>query len=501
MGLAFVPTLVILLATLIVFIFVRLYKWYPKVIRLVLKVLSIVYCLVVLIGHLLPDGFAFVINGSFYGLLYYDRTDVWQTILRWGLNISSIILPLAVFFKTNRLMKNIAVYVCLPFTILSVLFFNDFIYYFVQEESRAILDFNYLPESIRTLILDWGFRSIYFGIQLLLGLIIPLTLVFGEKHRFNIRDQVEKKNFFISLPFIIIAAMPTYSLQSLFGFVTRSGDIGYSFAHYVWMAFILVEIIALYNIFKNKDYQIRYELCVFLCLQLFMHYNSTYIMGFTFKKLPLQLCNLGAYFFLISIVFKKQKLFNFSYIANLVGASIAIALPDLEDGIFSFWYVHFVMEHMQVFAIPVLMGLFKIFPRFEKKHLKDVAIGFAIYFFTCWIFGTLLNGLAFKTGDAGFKVNYFYMFDLQTITGYLPFLGFFVKGIYVFEYFKIFPVFQIGIFVVYMGFCIGCYFIIERLYLLAADHKELRQVRLMLKAKRKEKKNMMKEKELISHEV
>ena len=162
-------------------------------------------------------------------------------------------------------------------------------------------------------------------------------------------------------------------------------------------------------IFKNKDYQTRYELCVFLCIQLFMHYNSTYIMGFTFKKLPFQLCNLAAYFFLIAIVFKRKRLFNFAYIANLVGAAIAVAAPDVEDGIFSFWYVHFVMEHMQVFAIPVIIGLLNL-PRFKKKDLKDVFWLFYLLFFRL-ISGTLLNGLALKTGDTGFKVNYFYLFD------------------------------------------------------------------------------------------
>ena len=34
---------------------------------------------------------------------------------------------------------------------------------------------------------------------------------------------------------------------------------------------------------------------------------------------------------------------------------------------------------MQVFAIPVIIGLLKIFPRF-KKDLKDVFVGFSIYF-------------------------------------------------------------------------------------------------------------------------
>ena len=63
MELAFVPTIVILLAILIVFICSRLYKRYPKTIQMVLKVLSIIYAIIVLVGHLLPDGLYMLLMG------------------------------------------------------------------------------------------------------------------------------------------------------------------------------------------------------------------------------------------------------------------------------------------------------------------------------------------------------------------------------------------------------------------------------------------------------
>ena len=161
-------------------------------------------------------------------------------------------------------------------------FLNDFVYYFVKKSLAQSSIFR-ICRKVCTLILDWGFRSFYFGAQLLIGLVIPATIFFGEKHRFNWQDKTEKQYFFIvyhSLLLLPCQPMPFNHCLALHQEETILAIV----LLIVWTSFIVVEIIAIYNIFKNKDYQTRYELCVFLCIQLFMHYNSTYIMGFTFKS-------------------------------------------------------------------------------------------------------------------------------------------------------------------------------------------------------------------------
>jgi uncharacterized membrane protein YwaF len=325
----------------------------------------------------------------------------------------------------------------------------------------------------------------YFSIQLILGMVIPLSLFFIGKHRFNIKDRKERHDFLYALPFVILSTMPTYTLQSLFGFSGgRSG--GYSTAHMLWIMLLIIELIALYVIFHKKDYLTRYELCAYLAFQLFMHYNSTYTMGYEITKLPLQLCNLGAYFFLIVVIFKRKHLFYFAYIANIVGATIAIVAPDVEEGYFSFWYVHFIIEHMQVFAVPVIIGYLGIFPPIKRKNLTDVFIGFLTYFFFCLILGTILNGIALKTGDTSFKVNYFYLFDLKKGFEYFPFIGIFGKPVMILKYFTLYPFFQTGVLILYLSFCVICFFLNEKMYAMAEDHRELSKVRQELVKKWKQ---------------
>lgn len=479
--------LVIALSTIfIAFILFLLFRHKPKQLHVILTIFSVIFLVNIFFGYFLPDGFITVINGSALGGIFYDRTDIFHSILRWGLNISTVVVPISVFCK-NRLMKNIAIYVCLPFSILSLVFFGNFIRYFTDTSGRAIAMSSHISEKFRLFIFNRTFRSIYFSIQLLFALIIPLSHFFISKHRFNIKDPNERKNFFVSLPFVILAMMPVYIPQSFFGFGPGPEMGSYGLVHMLWLTAMILEIVVCYKVFRDKDYQTRYELCFFLSLQLFMHYNSTYIMSYEITKLPLQLCNLGSYICLLIILTKSKNLFYFCYIANVVGATIAVVLPDTDDGYFSFWYVHFVMEHMQVFAIPIIMGLLKLFPRMQKRHLKVVWIGFSIYFFFCLILGTIFNGIALKTGDMTFDVNYFYIFDLEKMFKYIPFIGLLGRKVMIFKYYTLYPIFQSSVYILYMVLCIICFFVIERLYVLAEDHRKLRQVRIQLVNKWKQR--------------
>jgi uncharacterized membrane protein YwaF len=479
-----VITISILFTVTVFFIFQKR----PTKFNVFLKAIAVIYTVIVFFSYFLPDGFVWVINGSFYGGVYYDRIDLTQTFLRWMLNISTVVLPVAVFCR-NRLLKNIAIYICLPFTILVAINAGDFIAYFIDPTGRGIANSVHISPGFRQLIFNQSFRTIYFAAQLILGMVIPLCLFFIGKHRFNLKDRIERTHFLAALPFVILSGMPTYTLQSMFGFSGgRSG--GYSTAHMIWILLLIMELIAIYVIFHKKDYRTRYELCVYLAFQLFMHYNSTYMMGFEFTKLPLQLCNLGAYFFLIVVIFKRKHLFYFAYIANIVGSTIAIVAPDVEEGYFSFWYIHFIIEHMQVFAVPVIIGYLGIFPPIQRKNLLDVFIGFPTYFCFCLILGTILNGIALKTGDTSYKVNYFYLFDLKKGFEYFPFIGIFGKPVVIFKYYTLYPFFQTGVFILYSSLCVICFFINEKMYAMAKDHRELRKVRQDLIKRWKQYRNL-----------
>ena len=430
-----------------------------------IKTLAVIYFAWAFFRFMLADSFIWVINKGIYSGTYYESTDVLQSVLRWGQYISYVVLPMACFFN-SRLFKNLAIYFCLPFTILNTIFFADFMQYFMgvgMEAGRGIQ----LSEAL---------RATYFSVELILGIIIPLLFVVVEKYHFNVKSKTEWRNFFVALPFVILALIPVYIPQSFIGY-TNITTTALTIGNLIWWAITITEIIVLYLVFRFRPYRERYMICMFLALALFMHYNSLYLMGFTVARLPIQLCNLGAYFFVVALILKNRGFFNFVFLANVVGTLIAMIMPDTEGGFAGFWNVHFLIEHMQVLVIPILCMLLRIFPRVDKSALKHLVIGFSCYFVFCWISGTILNAYALEGGYG--KVNFFYIFDLEKAFDYFPFISF-TQNIHwvLFGKFEIWPVFQLMVYGGFLLLCLLFYFLVLKIYDVLDDHFELRKARI-----------------------
>lgn len=427
-----------------------------KTAEVFIKSLTVLFCVVGFFRLMLSDSFTFVINGGYYDYTYYDATDPLQTILRWGYYLNYAVLPMAVFFS-SRLFRNIACYVCLPFSLLCTVFYNDFMRYFLAEEGRGLH------------MASW-FRYAYFAFELILAIAVPIIMAIKEKHLFKFKDPREWAKFLIATPFIFILMIPVYAPQSLFGYSKLAAKQG-SLYHYGWLAIVLIVTIALYYIFRFRRYNERYMLVVFLTIVLFFHYDSLYLMGFSIPRLPIQLCNLAAYFYMIAIIGRLPRMFQFCFIANVTGAIIAMLLPDFLPGAFGFWNMHFVLEHSLVLIIPALaMGL-RIFPRVEIKSMKYTWVGFSLYFVFCLVTGMILNGYSKETG---FEVNYFFLFDLDKAFGLFPFLKFTENFCIRFGRFYFYPVFVSIIYTAFMAMCFAFYAAVRFLYKMEDDHLQLR---------------------------
>ena len=443
-----------------------LIKKLPEKNAMLFKGAVLLFCAIGFFRFMLSDSFMFVINGGYYDEIFYEATDPLQSVLRWGYYLNYAVLPMAIFFE-SRLFRNIASYVCLPFSVLSAVFFDDFMVYFLAPEGRG-------------LHLTPAFRYVYFIIELALAIAIPILIQICCRHVFHVKDRKEWFNFLISLPFIALLMVPVYVPQSLIGFSKMIASKGSDF-HTLWLIILAIATIALYYIYRFRPYRDRYMLCVFLTIVLFFHYDSLYLMGFSIPRLPIQLCNLAAYLYLIAIPFKRRKLFQFCFIANLTGTLLAIFLPDFMPGALGFWTMHFTFEHSLVFIIPVIAMWLRIFPRVDRSALKYSFIGFSIYFIFCLTSGTILNGFADVTG---FEVNYFFLFDLDEAFAVFPFFSFSESVHWQFGRFEIYPLFVLTIFLCFQLLCVVFYHVVHFIYRFEDDHLALRRSAIDLYEKR-----------------
>lgn len=423
-----------------------------------LKILTVVFCAVGFFRFFLSDSFVYVINGAWLNGVYYDKIDVWQSIMRWGYYTAYSVLPMAVFFN-SRFFRNVASYVSLPFAILSTVFFDDFMEYFLGSVSGWHVQMS--PTH----------RYAYFILELTLAIMIPVLMQIKYKHHLNLRDFGEVKNFVLGVPFLLVATVPVYLPQSLLGYGVRIPSMFGDF-HLIWIGVLFVVTLALYYVFRFRSRHDRYMLCMFLVLVLFFHYNSLYLMGVTIKRLPFQLCNIAAYFYIIAMLFKLEKMFHFCFLANIVGTLIAILAPDFAIGNYSFWNTHYVLEHSLVLIIPAMVMGLRIFPRVKLKSLKYLFIGFTCYFLFAFVTGTVLNGYSDITGE---RVNYFFMFDLEMAFDYAPFLTFTENYHYTFGRFEVYPLVVLIIYAAFSILCCLFYMLVRFCYKMEDDHIELRR--------------------------
>lgn len=432
---------------------------FKVVMEKILKVSVIVYCSLIFVSIFLPDGFTISLNESVAG-----QGDKGYAIVRWFSLINFIVLPLSVFYK-NRTIRNLAIYFGIAISVASIFFYPQFLADFTSTSGKGINSIPNLAEGIKNFLINGTFRSVFFGLTILLQLVIPVVLAIEEKHIFNFKDKKEYMYFFISLPLVLLSVIPIYVPQHLFGYSNVIFS-AYSLPHILWLIAVVAEIIILYFVFKKKSYETKMILLFVLALSLILQYNQMFgAISFSMKRLPLQLCNLGSYFVLLSLITKNKKLFNFTVIINVVGVIFALAMPDLDNkGFFYLYNMHFILEHTNVMVVPILALLFGIFPRLDKHALRDCLVGFSIYFVSVFAIGTIFNAVAKATGNSFYEVNFLFMFLPKETIDVVGFVDVLFDINFEIGYGTFYPIVQLIVLCAFLVICTILYFAIRLIY-------------------------------------
>ena len=448
--------LILLGAVLLALLLLLLTRKRPGLRPTLVKVLAVALFLLALSRLFLSDRYLYVINGGWLEGVYYETQDIPGLVLRWGLSLGAVVLPVAAFLD-SRFFRNLAIYVVLPLAVASACFYDDFMAYFLAPNPHAY--------ALTPLL-----RHLLFSAELILSVLVPLLLCISHKHAFRVSSLREWMTFLLATPAAALATMPVYAPQVLFGYNLLKPD-RFGVFHLLWILITLLLTLSLYYLFRFRSHKERYCLLLFLALALFYHYHSLYLMGVTLKRLPLQLCNIAAYFYLFSVIFRKKRFFHFCFLANVVGAMIAILLPDFSFGDIGFWNMHFLIEHTYVLMVPALgMGL-RIFPRLTPKSFIPYFLGFTAYFLSVFVIGTVLNGYEDVTGET---VNYFYLFDLEMAFSYFPFITFMGDYFFTVGPFVVYPLLTVAVYLGFTALVFLFYLAVRLLYRLEDDHLALR---------------------------
>ena len=308
--------------------------------------------------------------------------------------------------------------------------------------------------------------------------------------------RLQKKEwlwFVLAVIGMIMAAIPGYSFQVVLNSSKYSMvpvDLTYYHRLYVYpMAIIPV---VLYIFLKDKPLETRkFAMMYYAWLGLLnfsiYHRFADFVGENWVTALPLHLCNTAMYITPICLTFNFKKFFYFTYFINVLGAFLAMAMPNYSTSMFHVSTIVFCMNHYQAFFMPLLIVGLGIFRRPRWKEFQYSMIGFAVYFLLMLIINAWFTN--YNTGVDYFFINSDFIADkLGTWAENTRNViwEFDVNGLH----FVFYPLYQFLFFLVYIALAFAMWFVYELAYNVIVGwqdigerNKKIRVDRLALEAK------------------
>ena len=289
----------------------------------------------------------------------------------------------------------------------------------------------------------------------------------------GIGKRVGKTAIFAAL--YLVAFMPTYFPQLLFGEVgDKTQDFTFTHRLFIYNSFLLPLLLYFAN--RHKSEEDRHFVLVFLALSGFIQYFIYAPHRYGAAQFPLHLCNTAMVLMLIAYAFKVKSIYYFTYFINVLGAFVAIILPNLDDPAFSLKTLTYWYNHWYAFFLPLLGVALGVFKRPSFKLMTSSLIVFTLYVVFVFFFNSYLNSPTF---EGKYNADYFYLYSDFFIDK-----AAFVKDLkynYIWNYtafgmeMKAFPVFVGAIYVVFIALTFAIWGFYTAVFNISDSHRKLAQ--------------------------
>ena len=289
------------------------------------------------------------------------------------------------------------------------------------------------------------------------------------------KDKLKTKEVFATIGLValmMIPAMPAYFLQFVFGDVKASLIIlDFTFTHRLFLYFGIIIPVVLFIFLRKKSQEVKHFTITYICLAaliVFMvNYDYTHLLNPW--DWPFHLCNTAMFIIPICLIFKTKNLFYFTYFVNVVGALIAMLMPNYDDmsDLFSSRVVVYWSNHYVAFFMPVLITLLGIFERPKLKSFIKAMGWFLAYFVLVLTLNIVFPAVFDK------NVDFFFLNGDHIVLDVLEDVKF-VRTLYevklslnipILEWnFTVRPIYQGIFFLVYVGIASGVWFVYEEGY-------------------------------------
>ncbi|MGN1067203.1 MAG: ATP-binding cassette domain-containing protein [Candidatus Fimimonas sp.] len=423
----------------------------PSKLNIIFKVFSLALATLLFFRYMSGDDNLFNVQNLQVGYGFSSKAWLVIALLQvWLAYAAELLVILAPFFGV----KSLPSFVCFLGTAVFALNFvlqQNHVVAIAGEQALQAFDYRALLLSLET------------------GLGLGFCIVFSAH---NAKDVLPKGkswvNFALGVVGMIVASVPSYALQFLFDvnkFGMRVLDFNFYHRLMLYPAFIIP--VVLYLLLKNKPLQTRrfalmyYAWAGLINFSFFYRFDDFFGSGWV-TALPLHLCNTAMYITPLCLTFNWKKFFYFTYFINVLGALLALLMPNYGSASIIGWsLLQFYANHYQAFFMPLLVVGLGVFRRPRWKEFSYSMVAFAIYFVLMIIVNAwftnynpdvdyfFLNGdfIADKLGNwAQNTRNFVLEFNVGTLN------------------FKFYPLYQFLFLLVYYAMAFGVWFVYELAY-------------------------------------
>ena len=319
----------------------------------------------------------------------------------------------------------------------------------------------------------WGMM-----LEIALGVALPLSRILFARDGL-LPTKKETKSFLSVLPFALIAIMPCYVPQAIFGFADEAikvEDLTETHRFVIYGSVIIPFLI--FHALKNKSEDVKRFVMIYMSLSMLWSYMAyrDLMSWLVPTNLPLHLCNTAMFIIPICLAFKLDKVFYFTLFINVLGAFFAMILPNTSSSVNALGAIriHFWINHYPAFFMPVLLIALKLFKRPKFKEWLYSQAAFAVYFVFILIFNAWFTN--YDSGVDFFFLNSDFIVDklgewarrTRDLT-----VSFNIKDLT----FTFYPVYQTLFYLVYVAISAAMWFLYALLFTTwdAAEDRRLRE--------------------------
>ncbi len=250
----------------------------------------------------------------------------------------------------------------------------------------AVLITLFLPLSVRGIIGDnIDYRLYLMGVEIALIDFYCFTS-YLEKRPLRCDKFQVRKLIVLAVPFLF-TSMSSYTPSlilggSLFGLTNPHEPSDLSHRLFVYLAFLLP--IYFYLTLSGLSEKEKKSALIQISLGTFFGYISInrYDIWQDITSWPLHLCNTAMYTMPLTLLFKNYGVYYFTFFINVLGAFLALLMPNFSTSlsVFSPTVIHFYINHLYAFFMPVLVVLLGVYERPKLKYFIYSQLGFLVYF-------------------------------------------------------------------------------------------------------------------------